>query len=368
MKNSTPIRLIKPNVGPSEIEAVRAVLQSGMLVAGPKVDEFEKRLSEYLEVQFVVLVSSGTAALHLSLLAMGIGPGDEVLVSALTFPATANAVELVGATPVFVDCGPESVNLDPNLVERRIGPKTKAILPVHAFGLPADMDRLSEIANHYNLSVIEDAACALGSKLNNQWCGTMGHTGIFSFHPRKLLTTGEGGAVVTADEDIACRVRCLRNHGFMDGNYEAVGFNYRMTDFQAVMGSMQLRVYQNSLEQRRALAEQYWKKLQAIGWAKQIVPNGSVEWNVQTFLVCLEEPIDPKRVMEHLKHYDIESTIGTYCVPLLPYYRKKYKGTVKTFPKSFHLYRQLLSLPLYMNMTIEDMERVVSALDNFPGH
>ena len=365
MKKSTPIRLIKPNLGESEFEAVRAVLQSGMLVAGPHVDEFEKRLAEYLEIEFAVLVSSGTAALHLSLLAMDIGPGDEVLVSALTFPATANAVELVGATPVFVDCGPNSVNLDSNLVESRIGPKTKAILPVHAFGLPADMGRLAQIADQHNLSVLEDAACALGTKLHNQWCGAMGQAGVFSFHPRKLLTTGEGGAVVTENADIARRVRELRNHGFMDGSYRSVGFNYRMTDFQAAMGTVQLGGYGNALAQRRILAEQYWKRLRSISWAQPIVPDDSVEWNVQTLLVCLDTGIDPKQVIGHLKRYDIESTIGTYCVPQLPYYRKRYERAEESFPNAGHQFNHLLSLPLYTGMTIDDIERVVFALDSF---
>lgn len=365
MKKSSIIKLIKPNVRQTEIEAVRAVLQSGMLVAGSKVLEFEHLLAHYLDIPFAVLVSSGTAALHLSLMAMEIGPGDEVLVSALTFPATANAVEMVGATPIFVDCQAESVNLDIDLIEKKIGPKTKAIMPVHAFGLPAKMDRIKSIARKNNFAIIEDAACALGSKYNDEWCGTFGEAAIFSFHPRKLLTTGEGGAVVTSDPDIAKLIQGLRNHGFVDGEYRTLGFNYRMTDFQAAMGSTQLLKYQQTLIRRRALAKRYWRQLQSISWAKPIIPEDCVEWNVQTLLVCLDEWINREDLIAHLKMRGIESTIGTYCVPMIPYYQNKYGCVESDYPIAFNYYRKLLSLPLYIGMSEEDIEKVVSALHSF---
>ncbi len=365
MKKSPIIKLIKPNVGQTEIEAVLSVLQSGMLVAGPKVQEFEQLLAEYLDIPFAVMVSSGTAALHLSLMAMDIGPGDEVLVSAFTFPATANAVEMVGATPVFVDCQAGSVNLDIDLAKKKIGPKTKAILPVHAFGLPADMDQLTYIARKNNLAVIEDAACALGSKFNGGWCGTFGKAGIFSFHPRKLLTTGEGGAVVTSDADIAKRIMGLRNHGLVDGTYQTVGLNYRMTDFQAAMGSTQLLDYDQSIVQRRTLAERYWRQLESIAWVQPILPVDRVEWNVQTLLVCLDECVNREDLIAHLKTYGIESTIGTYCVPMIPYYHKKYGYVESDFPIASSYYLKLLSLPLYNDMSDEDIDKVFFALNRF---
>jgi dTDP-4-amino-4,6-dideoxygalactose transaminase len=365
MKKSSTIRLIKPNLRQTELDAVQAVLASGMLVSGSKVEAFEKRLALYFDIPFAILVSSGTAALHLSLMSIGIGPGDEVLVSSFTFPATANAIELVGAKPVFVDCMNNSMNLDPDLVAGSIGPKTKAILPVHAFGLPADMDRLMAIAQRYGLTVIEDAACALGSKYRGRWCGTFGLAGIFSFHPRKLLTTGEGGAVITADAEMAECLRGLRNHGFVNGSYQFVGLNYRMTDFQAAMGATQLNVYQDMLARRYSLAQYYWEKLQTFNWLRPIMPDDGVEWNVQTLLVCLDECIDRQSLMAYLLEHDIESTIGTYCLPLTPYYQTKYGYTTAEFPFGDRLHRQLLSLPLYTDLSKENIDRIVSALDSF---
>lgn len=365
MKKFSKIKLIEPNIRQAEIESVQAVLRSGMLVAGPIVLEFEHLLAKYLGVPFVVLVSSGTAALHLSLMAMDIGPGDEVLVSSFTFPATANAVEIVGATPCFVDCKPGSVNLDIDSIEKKINPKTRAIMPVHAFGLPAEMNRIMSIARKYNLTVIEDAACALGSKFKGEWCGTFGKTAIFSFHPRKLLTTGEGGAVVTSDPAIAKRIQGLRNHGFVDGSYQMVGFNYRMTDFQAAMGSMQLGDYQQTLIRRRALAKQYWEQLQCIDWVKPILPDDCVEWNVQTLLILLDEQVNRDDLMAHLMEHGIESAIGTYCVPLIPYYQKKYGCTESDYPIASKFYRQLLSLPLFSDMSDQDINKVISTIRSF---
>lgn len=365
MKKASIIRLIKPNVGQSEIKAVQTVLQSGMLVAGPNVEKFERLLAEYLDIPFAVLVSSGTAALHLSLMAIDIGPGDEVLVSSFTFPATANALEMVGATPVFVDCRAGNVNLNLDLAEKKISPKTKAIMPVHAFGLPADMDQLTYIARKNNLVVIEDAACALGSKFKGRWCGTLGAAGIFSFHPRKLLTTGEGGAVVTSDAGIAKRIEGLRNHGLVDGIYQTVGFNYRMTDFQAVMGLTQLRDYNHTIVKRRSLAERYWRKLQSIEWLQPILPDDCVEWNVQSLLVCLDEETNRDGLITHLTNQGIETTIGTYCVPLIPYYKDKYGCVEADYPEASKYYRQLLSLPLYGDLSDSDMDKVVSALRTF---
>jgi len=365
MEKSSPIRLIKPNISPAEIEAVNQVLKSGMLVNGPFVRRFEMLLADYLGVTQAVCVSSGTAALHLSLLAADIKPGDEVVVPAFTFPATANVVEILGAVPVFVDCRPGDVNLDENKLVNSISVRTKAIMPVHAFGVPVEMEAVLEIARKYNLVIIEDAACALGSKYRGNYCGTMGDLAAFSFHPRKLLTTGEGGAVVTNDRVSAGTIRSLRNHGGDNGDFIYPGLNYRMTDFQAAIGAVQIERYQSFLEKRRQLAELYRTLLNEIDWLEPIVTDSSVEWNVQTFLVKVADRFDRDSLIAHLNSHNIEATIGTYCVPLTKYYRLRYGFTSDEFPEAFHIYNHSLSLPLHNEMTGADMSRILDALKIF---
>ena len=365
MEKSSVIKLIKPNISPAEIEAVSEVLKSGMLVNGPVVRRFEALLAEYLGVAQAVCVSSGTAALHLALIAADIKPGDEVVVPAFTFPATANVVEILGAVPVFVDCRPGDVNLDESKLVNCISVRTKAIMPVHAFGIPAEMDSVLEIAGKYNLVVVEDAACALGSKYRDNYCGTLGDLAAFSFHPRKLLTTGEGGAVVTNDRISADIIRSLRNHGDDDGDFSYPGLNYRMTDFQAALGVVQMERYQSFLEKRRQLAEHYRSLLREIDWLEPLAPEPGDEWNVQTFLVKVADRFDRNSLIAHLKSHNIEAAIGTYCVPLTKYYRLRYGFTADEFPEAFNIFNHSLSLPLHNEMTEVDMSRILDALKLF---
>ncbi|NLI15029.1 MAG: DegT/DnrJ/EryC1/StrS family aminotransferase [candidate division Zixibacteria bacterium] len=365
MEKSTVIKLIRPRLSQSEIQAVNQVLETGMLVSGPVVQRFENSLAEYLGVKHVICVSSGTAALHLSLLAAGIKPQDEVIVPAFTFPATANVVENVGAVPIFVDCGLDGLNLDVNDIERHIGPQTRAIMPVHGLGFPADMDIINDIAAKYNLTVIEDAACALGSRYKNRLCGTIGDIGAFSFHPRKLLTTGEGGAIVVKDEITASLVKSLRNHGYDDGDYRYAGYNYRMTDFQAAMGLSQLDSYAEYLEERKKLAHELALLLGRFHWLEVIKPEIGTEPNCQTFVVRLAEDIDRKSLLNFLASRNIEATIGTYCVPMTHYYRVRYGYRAEEFPKSYDSYNRLVSLPLYHGMKPIEMVIIFEALKDF---
>jgi perosamine synthetase len=241
-KNFIP--LAKPNIRESDIENVAVVLRSGMLVQGAEVLNIEARLAEYLKVKHVICLSNGTATLHTALLALGIGPGDEVIIPALSYIATANVIERVGATPIFVDVEERSFNIDATKILAAITAKTKAIMPVHEFGLIADINIIKEIADANNLYLIEDAACALGAKQNDVFAGTIGDFGSFSFHPRKAITSGEGGCLVTNDDALADKARTLRNHGvdMSTGSMEFIeaGLNYRMTDFQAAMLKGQL--------------------------------------------------------------------------------------------------------------------------------
>ncbi|OQX92717.1 MAG: hypothetical protein B6D58_01395 [candidate division Zixibacteria bacterium 4484_95] len=365
MGKSSEIRLTRPNISQPEIEAVTQVLLSGMLVSGPVVERFEKMLADYLGLPYAVCVSSGTAALHLSLLSADIKPGDEVLVPALSFPATANTVEIIGAVPIFIDCQPDGVNLDAEKLENKISPRSKAIMPVHAFGIPAEMDRILSVAKKYNLVVIEDAACALGSKYNNVYCGTIGELAAFSFHPRKLLTTGEGGAVISSDQSTINLVKSLRNHGYDGDDFRYPGFNYRMTDFQAGMGLMQLEKFSSMLEERKKMAADYKSMLQDIEWLKVIEAGPEAQPNIQTFIVKLDKYVDRKSLMKYLGMHGIETTIGSYCLPLMRYYRLRYGYRPEEFPHAFDNYNRLLSLPLYKGMSTQEMEKVVRALKSF---
>jgi dTDP-4-amino-4,6-dideoxygalactose transaminase len=365
MEKSTVIKLIKPRLSQSEIQAVIQVLESGMLVSGPVVREFELNLAQYVGARHVICVSSGTAALHLALLAAGIKQQDEVLVSSYTFPATANVVENMGAVPIFIDCKPGGVNLDIQDLERHIGPQTKAIMAVHAFGFPADMDSINKLAAKYKLTVIEDAACALGSKYKSRFCGTLGDIGAFSFHPRKLLTTGEGGAVVVRDEIAAGLVMSLRNHGYDDGDYRYPGFNYRMTDFQAALGLSQLSTYADFIEERKRLAHQLSLLLGRFHWLEVIEAEPGTDPNNQTFLIRLAENIDRKSFIDYLATRNIEATIGTYCVPLTHYYRVRYGYRPEEFPRSFEAYNRLVSLPLYHGMKPIEMVAIFEALKDY---
>ncbi|MFQ5779388.1 MAG: DegT/DnrJ/EryC1/StrS family aminotransferase, partial [Nitrospiria bacterium] len=265
------IRLSAPNLGDEECKAVERVLRSGQLVHGEECDLFEKELSEYLGVSDVVVVSSGTAALHLSLIALGVGAGDAVLVPDFTFPATVNVVELVGARPVFVDVDISTYNVTCERLEEAIeswkGPeRLKAIIPAHEFGCPADMTGMMALAKEHNLLVIEDAACALGATHHGRKVGSFGDTGCFSFHPRKSLTTGEGGAIATNNRAVAAKLRQWRSHGMQSSpqgmQFMVPGFNYRMTNFQAALGRVQLLRLDGWLKERRQLQQIYYQELQ----------------------------------------------------------------------------------------------------------
>ena len=352
------IRLVVPEIGEEEIQAVIAVLRSGHLVQGEYVQEFERLVAEYVGVKHAVAVSSGTAALHLGLLSLGIGPGDEVIVPDFTFPATANVVELVGAKPVLIDIDISTYNLDVNQIRPAITPRTKAILPVHLFGQPADMEPILQIAREYGLLIIEDAACALGAEYRGRKCGAMGNLGCFSFHPRKAITTGEGGMVVTDDDGVAERVRRLRNHGMTKAkegsNFELAGFNYRMTDFQGALGTVQMRRLEGIIARRMELARQYDKALAGIASVIRPRAMDGVRHIWQSYVILLREGSDRDEVMTTLKENGIETTIGTYSIGAQPHYA----SNSKFLSSSRHAYKHSLCLPLYPQMLVADIERV----------
>jgi dTDP-4-amino-4,6-dideoxygalactose transaminase len=346
-------------------------LESGRLVSGPVVESFEHDLSSYLGVRYAACVSSGTAALHLGLMALEIRPGDEVIVPAFSYPATANVVELAGAKPIFVDSSPEGFNINATALENSITNHTKAIMVVHSFGWPAEIKRIKLISARYNLPLFEDAACALGSSLSGVRCGALGHLAAFSFHPRKILTTGEGGALITNDPVIWQKVLALRNHGQPPGSpgeFIAAGFNYRITEFQAALGRSQLTRFDAVLQKRRAAAGYYDKHLSKLDWLDIFKPDQDREINYQTYVAYVKNG-SRDDLIEYLRSKGISAGIGTYSIPHTSFYRLKYGFAESDFPHSRRLFRDLISLPLFDGISRKEQDRVLAAIRDFapPG-
>lgn len=356
-----------PGIREEDIDAVVAVLRSGMLIQGVKVGELETNIARHVGARHAIAVSNGTATLHLALIALGIGKGDEVIVPAFSYMATANVVELVGATPVFVDIDIDTFNIDTRLIERAITPRTKAIIPVHEFGLACDIIRVCELAGKHELHVIEDAACALGAIGNGRFAGTFGTVGSFSFHPRKAVTSGEGGLLVTNDDALARKLRILRNHGIemQNGKMEFVdaGFNYRMTDFQAALVDSQFHRLDANLAYKDELAAIYMERLSGLRHIKLPVVPADRRHTWQSFHLVLGEEIDRDNMITALKDRGVGTNYGAQCMPYQQYYREKYRhDSEKLYPNALRAYKQGLVLPLYEKMTKEDVSRVVDAL------
>jgi perosamine synthetase len=348
------IRLARPDVGNEEAAAVAEVLESGLLTMGPKVAEFEAELARVCQRPHAVAVSSGTAALHLAVLALGIGPGDEVLVPAYTFPATANVVALSGARPVLVDVDPETMNVDPGRVESAVTKRTKAVLAVHLFGRPLDWEALEAVVPP-PVALIEDAAGALGARRRGRPCGSLGIAACLSFHPRKIVTTGEGGAVVCDDEELADAVRRLRHHGIEprgDFDIRAPGFNYRLPDLLCAVGIPQLRRLDELLEERRRVGEAYAERLADAAELPSADDGDTHGW--QAYVIKLDRRDD---ALAALRERGIEAQIGTYALHRLSAYRDQ-----GAFAGADVCYERALALPLYSRMSEAEIDRVAEAV------
>lgn len=363
-----PIRLVKPDIPEEALHRVSEVIKSGHLVQGEYVKKFELALQDYLGTQNAIVVSSGTAALHLSLMALDLQSGDEVIVPAFTFPATANVVEVVGGKPVLVDITLDDFCIDTTQIEKAITNRTKAIMPVHEFGQPAEMDGIIAIAKKYRLEVIEDAACALGAEFNHKKVGTFGRLGCFSLHPRKMITTGEGGVVVTDDDILAERVRSLRNHGLSSsGNgFDLIyaGLNYRMTDVQAALGLSQLGAIDTFAQAREQVAQMYQERFAGINWIKTPLCFEKRKSIYQTYHLLLDEDIKRDALVASLKQEEIETNYGAYALNCLTYYQRKYGYTGKELQNAVRAYRQGLALPIGAHVNKEDIPYIVGALKN----
>ena len=346
------IRLAWPDVGAAEAEAVAEVLESGQLTMGPKVEEFERGLAAACGTEHAVVVSSGTAALHLAVLALGVGPGDEVLVPAYTFPSTANVVAFVGAKPVLVDVDPETMNLDPAKVE--VGPRTKAIIAVDLFGRPLDWEALQS-ALPPEVQLLEDAAGALGARWRGMPCGGLGTLGCLSFHPRKIVTTGEGGAVTTNDPEVADSIRRMRHHGIEPrGGFEIAhaGLNYRLSDILCAVGIPQLARLGELLEARTRIAAGYAERLRGIVETPSADEGDVHGW--QAYVIQVDGAADK---IAALREQGIEAQVGTYALHQLAAYRDQ-----GDFPAASRIFERALALPFHTRLTESDLDRVAEAL------
>lgn len=359
------IRLCAPEFDARDRARVDAVLDSGMLVQGAMVAELEQSLARFLGTP-AVACSNGTAALHLALMALDIGPGDEVVLPAFTWPSAANAIVRTGATPVFVDIDPDTLNLDPARVEAAMGPRTRALLPIHQFGIPAPMPEIMALARSRALLVVEDAACAIGTECDGGLAGTIGTLGCFSFHPRKVVTTGEGGAIVAGDSELRARLERLRNHGQdttrgLDRFVDA-GLNYRMPELCAAIGIGQVGRLPEILRARRRLAALYVRLLASVDGLR--VPAGVADprGNAQSFVVDVGSPVARERLMADCAAAEIQTTIGTYSAPGQPAYAPLGVDP-RAFPVANAAAERLMTLPLHPEMSDGDVERVVSVLD-----
>jgi len=374
------IPLSAPDITEADIEAVVSVLRTPLLSLGPRLEAFESAIAAFVGVPHAVGVSSGTAGLHLALLALGVGPGDEVIVPSFTFIAVANAVRYVGARPVFADIAAESLNLDPAGVEAAITPRTRALIVVHTFGRPADLPALLAIAQRHSLLVIEDACEALGAEIGGRRAGSLGHAGVFAFYPNKQITTGEGGMVVSSDPDVARRIASLRNHGRYESrrtssgaNPESsrswfehidLGFNYRLSEMQCALGLAQLGRIEAILARREAVARRYCARLRgnsALLLPATDLPGQRLSWFV--FVVRLTRTLrkNRDRIVADLAAAGIAA--GRYFAPihLQPAYAAG--GAAPRLPVTEAVAARTLALPFFNNIADDQIERVCAALE-----
>ncbi len=355
------INIARPMIGEEEKAAVMAVLESGQLAQGNVVADFEKAFAEYCGVKHAIATSNGTTALHVAILAHEIGPGDEVITVPFTFIASANSIVYAGGKPVFVDIDPVSFNINVDQIEAAITPRTKAIMPVHLFGNPAEMGRIMEIAAKHGLAVIEDAAQAHGTEENGKRAGSWG-TGCFSFYPTKNITTGEGGMVTTNDDCVADRAHMLRSHGMRVRYYhESIGYNFRMTNIHAAIGMAQLPKLEMFNERRIANAAYLNEHLPKDKvQVPQVRPGTRHVFHQYT--VRILPPLDRGNVREQLANAGVGTEVY-YPVPVHKqelYLDMGYEG--QSFPESERAAQQVLSLPIHPSVTQEDLETIVEAV------
>ena len=382
-----PIPITKPFFGDEEIDAVTEPLKTGWVVQGPFVEQFERKFSAFTESVFSVATTSCTTALHLSVAMLGLKPGDEVILPAFTWVSTANVIEYMGAKPVFCDIDLGTLNIDPDQIASLVTAKTVGIIPVHLFGLCADMTSVLQVARKRHLWIVEDAACAFGAWYYGKHAGTFGDTGCFSFHPRKSITTGEGGMLTTQSDSTDQLARSLRDHGasrtdldrhtskcgFLLAEYGLLGYNYRMTDLQAAIGSVQMDKARTILESRQQQARRYDQLLSSYDWILPplVLENYIHGYQSYVTLFCPEVPslknvdrlhVKRNNVMADLDAKGIATRQGTHSPVIQSYYAEKYGLRFEQFPNAYIADRLTLALPMYVQLTEKEQDRVCREL------
>ncbi|NPA71389.1 MAG: DegT/DnrJ/EryC1/StrS family aminotransferase [Gammaproteobacteria bacterium] len=361
------VQLAAPHIEETDIEAVVSVLRSPRLANGPKVLEFEQRIAEYTGAKYAVAVSSGTAALHIIVRALGLQRGDEVLVPSFTFAATVNALLYEGVMPVFVDIEPDTFNLDPEQLKNSITKRTKAIMAVDIFGHPAEWDEILNFADNYGLKVIDDACEALGAEFKGKRVGSFGDAAAFAFYPNKQITTGEGGMIVTNNKEIAQLARSLRNQGRGEKLewllHERLGFNYRMDEMSAALGVSQLDKIEGRLRTRRKLADLYTKLLEEIPWVEPPKTRDYTRSAWFAYTILLSDEINRDAVMREMRSLGVETRAYFPPVHQQPYIKKIFGNEVNIhLPYTEYTSRRTLSLPLHSRLKTEEVHLVVDVL------
>jgi len=355
-----------PDITIEDVQAVTEVLHSGRLALGPKIEEFERLIAEYVGVKYAIAVSSGTAALHLIVKSLGLKTGEEVLVPSFTFVASVNAILYVGAKPVFVDIEPDTYNLDPEDLKRKITPKTKAIMVVDVFGHPAEWDEIMEIAQEYGLKVIDDSCEALGAEYKGRKIGTFGDAAAFAFYPNKQITTGEGGIIVTNSDKIAQLCRSMRNQGrgVMGAwlEHERLGYNYRMDEMSAALGVSQLKRIETFLKKRESVARMYTIRLKNLDWIRPPQVKDYVKMSWFVYVITVEQGIDRDQIMKYLGSRGIPTRAYFSPIHLQSYIRRLLNTKEGDLPVTEDIAKRTIALPFHNNLSEEEIETVVEAL------